>query len=563
MFVHSLTGIHRTVRSVQRHREVAAVLLRHGYGDLVVSLGLRRRVGLGWLRRKAPDQRPTPLTRQERLRLALEELGPAFVKLGQVLSTRHDLLPPDFSRELAKLQDTVAPFAGPEARAIIEAQFGRPIAALFRHFDETPLASGSIAQVHRAVTLDGDEVVVKVRRPHVETTLLLDLEVMADLARLMERFVEGARVLEPVAVVREFARVFRRELDFRAEAGHMQRFAALFAGDPRVAVPRLYPDLTGERVLTMEYVTGTKVSDTEALRAQGADLQEIARRGAELVLEQVLTHGFYHADPHPGNLLIRPGNVICFLDYGMVGVLTLRYREELGNLIMGFVSRDERQIASAGFRLSGHTDYDRVDRVEADVANLLEENLYRPLKDIQVGRLLNELSRILVVHGIRMPADFFVLTKALTTIESVGRHLCPDFDLVAHAKPFAKRLVQERMSLRTVGRDLLSTAFEFQGLMRELPADAREILSLLKRGEVRVKFEHRGLDDLVQSHDLVSRRVIYAVVLAALIVGSSIMVLSKIPPLWHEIPVIGWIGFVVSGAMGFCLLFSLHRSARG
>lgn len=562
MFVHSLVGINRTVRTAQRYREITGVLLRHGFGDLALSLGLRRHPRFGWLRRLPPETPVSPRTRQERLRLVLEELGPAFVKLGQFLSTRHDILPTEFAVELEKLQDTVAPFPGAEARATVEAEFGRPIDELFRRFDETPLASASVAQVHRAVTRDGETVVVKVRRPHVEIRMLLDMEVMADLARLMERFVEGARVLEPVAIVREFERLFRRELDFRTEAAHMQRFATLFEGDARIVVPRVYPDLTSERVLTMEFVDGVKVSNTEELRARGADLQEIARRGADLIFEQVFTHGFYHADPHPGNLLIKPGNVICLLDYGMVGVLTLRYREELGNLIMGCVSRDERQITAAVFRLSGYTDFDHTDRVEADVANFIQENLYRPLRDIQVGDALNQLSRILVVHGIRLPTDFFVLTKALTTIESVGRRLCPDFDLVEHARPFVKRLVKERISLRGMGRDMLNATLEFQSLFRELPADAREILSLLKRGEVRVKFEHHGLEHLVHTHDQVSRRLVSAVVLAALIVGSSIMVLARIPPSWHEIPILGWIGFVVAGVMGFYVLFSLSRSER-
>lgn len=561
--VNRFTALARTYRHVQRYREIAKVLLKHGFGDLAATLGLRRHLPFRHRRKIRPGTEEPPLpTRAERIRLALEELGPTFVKLGQFLSTRRDLLPGPLIFELEKLQNTVTPFPGAEARQLVERELERPIAELFRQFSETPLASASVAQVHEATTLNGVHVVVKVQRPGIEGTIRTDLEIMEQLAGVMERLVEGAEVFEPVRIVQHFSGILRRELDFLSEAAHIERFSRCFAGDSRIHVPRVYRELTTERLVTLEFVTGVKVSDLDALRAADLDPEVVAERGVELMFEQVFTHGFFHADPHPGNILVRPDHVICFLDYGMMGVLSRRYREQLSNLVLGLVSRDERQITAAIFRLSGYNRYERVEVIEADAADFIEQHLYRPLEDIQIGEVLNELTKMLVLHDIRMPPQFFILTKAITTIEGVGRQLSPEFDVIQHMAPLAKKLLRERMGLRHLTSGFLASALELQSLIRDLPTDVSEILRLFKRGEVRVKFEHRGLEQMIHTHDQISNRMVFAIVLAALIVGSSIMVLSDMPPKWHGIPLLGVMGFLVSGVMGFWLLYSILKHGK-
>ena len=558
MLAHRLGSISRTYRHVQRYREIAGVLLKHGFGELVTRLGLHRHLPFRSRRQALAESTVAP-SQFNRIRLVFEELGPTFVKLGQFLSTRRDVLPEGVVEELEKLQDTVRPFPGEAALAIVADELGHPVEDLFQRFGDEPFASASMAQVHEAVTNDGDHVVVKVQRPRIRGTIETDLEIMADLARLLERVVEGAEFLEPAHIVREFSHTIRRELDFTAEANNVDRFAADFARDKRIHVPKVYRALSTSTVLTLEYVEGTKVSKLAEDPAQGIELEVVAARGAALICEQIFEHGFYHADPHPGNILVQPGNVICLLDYGMVGVLPNRQREQLSNLVLGLVERDERQITAAVLRLADYSRFERVHRIEADVAHFIEYHLYRPLRDIHVGEVLNELTRLLVRHGIRMPPDFFLLTKALTLVEAVGRQLAPDFDVVQHMRPFAKRLLRQRMNPKRMGRELLFSAFELQALLRDMPSELREMLTMLKRGELRLNVEHRGLDELARSQDQISNRTVFAIVLAALIIGSSIMVLSDIPPKWHEIPVIGVVGFVASGILGFSLLYTILR----
>jgi len=341
----------------------------------------------------------------------------------------------------------------------------------------------------------------------------------------------------------------------------MEQFTRYFAGERTFHVPEVNRDLSTRRVLAMEYVDGIKVTRFTDLAAQGLDRAVIAERGAQVLLRQVFEFGIFHADPHPGNILILPGNVVCLLDYGSVGILSERHREQLSNLIIGFVNRDEYRVTHAVFQLAGYTNFERTDEVEVDIANFMQDHLYRSLRDIRIGYVLSELTRLLVRHDIRMPPSFFLLTKSITTLEAIGRMLVPDFDLMHYAQPYARRLLRERIRPRKLLHEFFMSALEARSILRDFPFEVRHVLTLVKQG-AKVRLRHEGLEGMRRSSDQISNRVVFAIVLAALIVGSSLLVLSGIPPKWHEIPVIGLGGVIASGIMGFWLLYSILKHGR-
>jgi len=556
--------IGRGYRHINRYRQIISVLLKHGLGDFVGKLGLYRRLGIAKrILAKTEVTAPTPsLTRWQRLRIVLEELGPSFIKLGQLASTRPDMIPPEACAEFEKLQDTVPPFPMSQVRQIIEAELGQSLETLFQEFDEIPVASASIAQVHRAVLPDGTDLAVKVQHPNIRQTIEVDLEIMLHLAELMEKHFHNTHALDPVGLVREFSRVIKRELDFDIEAANIERFARNFESDKSIYVPKLYRNLSTGKVLTMEFVEGIKVSDLDALADADADLELIANRGADIILKQIFEHGFFHADPHPGNIFVLPDNVVCLLDFGMMGTLTGRHREYLASLIAGIVRRDEKQMTGALVGLSRSERPESVEGLEGDVADFIEQHLYRPLKDIRVGDLFGEFVRLLIRYNLRLPPAFYLLSKALATAEGNGQRLSPSFDLIKHMEPFAEKLMRERLSPRRLARDIYATSVDWQALLRDFPGDTKEIINQIKRGQARIQFEHKGLEPMLRRHDQISNRVVYGLVLSSLIVGSSLIVLSGVPPKWQEIPIVGIIGFLAAAVMGFWLLISILRHGK-
>ncbi|MFO7820603.1 MAG: AarF/UbiB family protein [Lentisphaeria bacterium] len=564
MRLNRLKTITRTYRQIQRYREIAGVLFRHGYGDLANTLGLKRYIRFRFFHRKQtrPKEQEKVLSRYERIRLALEELGPTFIKFGQLLSSRGDLLPSELTVELEKLLDAVPPFPTSEAHTILQDELGRPVSKLFREFDDEPVASASIAQVHRAITWEGKEVAVKIRRPGIRARIETDLSVMHNLASFAERAVEEAQVLELKRMMDQFARMIRKELDLSLEADNIERFARCFEDKKHVRSPCVYRQYCSSQILTMEYIHGLKITRLDEYEKRGLDKKTVADRGAEMILDQVFTHGFFHADPHPGNILVLPDNVVCLLDYGIMGNLSERSREQLGALLIGFAERDEHAVTNAVFAIGGYTSYVETAELEADIANFLEDNLYRSFQDVSVATTLSELSKLLIHHDIHLPPKFFLIIKCLATLEAIGRKLIPEFNLLEYSEPFAKRLIKQRIKPGKALRDLYYTAADFRSLLRDLPTETRQLVTQFRRGDLGFKFEHTGLEPLKQTHDQVSNRIVFGMVLASLIVGSSIIVLSNVPPRWHEIPVIGLAGFTISGLMGFWLLYSIIKHGR-
>lgn len=561
--IKKLGAIGRTYRHLNRYQRILRVLFKYGFNDLVDRLHIDQYLesGLQMINRK-PREQIARLSRPERLRLVFEELGPTFIKLGQLLSTRPDLIPAEYLDELARLQDEVPPFSLAEVHAIFREELGRSPDEVFHYFDADPLAAASIGQVHRARLDSGAEVVVKVQRPDIENVIAVDLEILAHLAGLMEQYLEEVQGHRPTAIVQEFARSLSREIDFAVELANVQRFARQFKNNTAIHVPLVYPELSTQRVLVMEYVLGIKASMAGQLREQGYDLPLIAERGATLVMEQIFVHGFFHADPHPGNLFILPDNVVCFIDFGQMGRLSRKDREDFTDLVLDLVAGDEHTVVEGVLKVTvqlGEVDRESLAR---DLGGLVDLYLYRPLGELEAGRILQDLLDLVTRHKLTFKPAFYQMMKALSTVEGVGLMLDPKLELIRLARPFMRRIRLERMRPARLAEEIARTGSGYLQLLRELPEELRTILRQLRGGRMRLEFEHRGLQSLGAALDRVSNRIAFAIVLAALIVGSSLIVLSDIPPHWHDIPVIGLLGFLVAGIMGFWLLLSIIRHGR-
>jgi ubiquinone biosynthesis protein len=563
MYIRKIGMISRTYHHIQRYRQILTILFKYGFEDLIDTLKIEQYLEIGFqmISRKRREKIET-LSRAERVRMTLEELGPTFVKMGQILSTRPDLLPLEFLQQLSRLQDDVPAFPFELVKESVEKELGASVGSLFQEFEEIPLASASIGQVHKARLINGDPVIVKVQRPNITKTIEVDLEIMLHLASLMEKHLKAMEIHRPTRVVEEFTRTLEMELDYTLEAAHAERFAAQFLGEHYLYVPKVYREVTTRRILTMEYIDGIKASELEKLEKAGLDTRKIARRGFNLILKQIFTHGFFHADPHPGNVFILPNNIICFLDFGMMGRIGRQARENFADLIMGIVQRDETKTTRSLIALTIPDEKTDPSALERDVAQFIDRYFYRPLKELEMGKLLQNLVEMTSKHRLRIPPDLFLMLKALATEESVGKMLDPDFDAIRQAAPFIKRIQLERLHPKRMAGDILDSGSEFLHLLKEIPSEVREILRQARQGRIKIEFEHRGLEPMLSTHDRVSNRIAFAIILAALIIGSSLIVLSGVPPKWHEIPIIGLAGFVIAAIMGFWLLISIIRRGR-
>lgn len=561
--IKKLGAISRTYRHLNRYHRILRVLFKYGFSDLVEILHIDQYLesGLQMINRK-PREQIEKHSRPERLRMAFEELGPTFIKLGQLLSTRPDFVPPDYLRELARLQDDVPPFSYAEVEEIFLAETGRRPQKIFLDFDREPLAAASIGQVHKGTLINGDRVVIKVQRPDIQSIVAVDLEILAHLASLMELYLEELQGHSPTSIVDEFSRTISKEMDYSVEISHIQRFARQFEGKREIYVPRVYRNLSTDRILTMEYVEGIKASEIELLQRKGIDLKMVAQRGTNLIMEQIFVHGFFHADPHPGNIFILPDNVICFLDFGMMGRLTRQNREDFTDLMMNIVERNEKKVTDMVLKLTNH--YGRIDRdaLSRDLSEMLDRYLYLPLKQLEAGKILQEMLEMVSRHKIYFKPNLYLMMKALSTVEGVGQKLDPELELIKLAEPFMKKVKADQVRVHRLAEEAGATTSDYLDLIRELPDELREILAQIRQGRIKIKFRHSGMEGLRAALDQVSNRISFAIVLAALIIGSSLIVLSGIPPKWHDIPIIGLVGFLLAGIMGFWLLISILRHGR-
>jgi ubiquinone biosynthesis protein len=548
----------RFIRNLGRSREIATVLLMHGFGDLVDRLNLGRYLRWGkrfFLRRKQePD---IHRTRGERIRLALETLGPTFIKFGQVMSTRPDLIPADVINELSHLQERVPPFPFEAVEQSLHAQFGAPISQVFAAFERQPIAAGSLGQVHRAEHHNGTILAVKVRRPNCVRDVERDLALMQELAVLIERHIPEAQIFDPIGMVSQFARTIRRELNFQREGRTTDEFSRLFRSDATLRVPDVYFDLTTESVLTLQFIEGWRIDQVEQFRAGGIAAEEIAANGARIFMKQAFELGIFHGDPHPGNIRILPDGTICLLDYGMIGMLEEEQREQLVDLIIAISRQDVRSAVEIIQKVGRPLRTVDAPLLRADVRDFVENYYGLELDRLNVGNMLTDLVAILSSHGIRCPSDLMLLIRALVTLEGVGRDLDPNFNMAAHLAPFVEKLVRDRFNPSHMARRLASESRTYFRLAREVPVHIGRSLEKLSKDDLKLQFEHRGLDHLITEIDRSSNRLVIGLVLAALIVASALVIRTGSGGLWLSVPI-----FLLSSFLGIWLIYGVFRSGR-
>lgn len=558
-----MRGPQRTIRHLRRYREIAQVLIRHGLGELVDLLELQpylafpRRLVRQW-RQEAP-----PLGAPQRLRLALEELGPTFIKLGQVLSTRPDLIPPAYVSELAKLQDTVPSEPWERIREQIESELGQSIAEALASLEEEPLAAASLAQVHSATLHGGDPVVVKVQRPGIEEVIDVDLEILQDVAQLVEGRVPLTRMYDLPEIARDFATTLRMELDFYREAHNAEHFRDSFAGEPYLYVPEVNWDLTTRRVLVMERISGIKIDRIETLDRAGLDRRRIAVRAARMVLKEVLEDGFFHADPHPGNFVVMPGEVIGAMDFGMVGQLSQRLRSDLTRLYIAAVQMDASSVVDQLIRMGATTQ--SVDRaaLRRDLTRLLRKYRGLPLEAIHAQEVMRDVTPIAFRHHLRLPSELWLLGKTLAMMEGIALKLDPSFDIIGFSRPHIRRFLVRTIFPGNLVPRLLKTGGDWSDLLGLLPRIGSQLLLQAERGELGMTLEHKGLDQALNRLDRSANRISLSVLLAALIVGLALLI-----PAFNLAEEVGLAtivviaGFVGVSLLGVWLAFSIWRSRR-
>ncbi len=565
-------------RDLGRLHEIAAILIRYGFGDMVRRMGMSNaleRAGhaLKWQHADELAHLEPPA----RVRRALEELGPTFIKLGQLLATRVDLFEPEWIAEFGKLQDSApaSPYDGVHRQ--LSEQLGAPPENIFAAFDPEPLAAASIAQVHLARLADGSEVVVKVRRPGIRPVIEADLRWLTRLAELAESENPELRNFRPQEIVRQFSLSLQRELDFATECRNAEGIAGNFAGytdqdspppidtataaPPIIVIPRVYWQWTGEMVCVQEYINGIPGRDLAAVDSAGLDRKLLARRGAHAILKMIVGDGYFHADPHPGNVFYLPGNRIAFIDFGMVGRLTEQRRDQLIRLLLGLVRHEPARVADVMLDWTSDGNVDE-DSLLLEIQAFVDQYHGVPLKRLSLGAMLNDLVAILREHRIALPADLALLIKAFITLEGMGRELDPDFDMAGAAMPILEQALRARYTASALVKRGWRSAGEMLGLIADLPHDLSRLLRAARRGRLEIHIDVTNLKHVGNQLDGAANRLVIGIVVAALIIGSSIVMTVPGGPKLLGLPLFGLLGYLGAAAGGIWLLLSIWRSGK-
>ena len=545
------------MRYINRAREIISIIMAYGFRDIIAMTPIlkiiKNPIDKINIKYKGVDLRN--FSRGERIRMACEDLGTTFIKLGQILSNRNDILPKDITDELSKLQNHVKPFDEKEAINIIETELGKKIDEVFDSFDTKPKASASISQVHIGILKNGEKVAVKVKRPNIEENILEDIEVIIWLSNIIEKYNEEFALMQPQKLIAAFKSQLLQELDFNFEKNNTLKFARYFKDNKNIKIAKIYEEYSTKSILTMEYIDGVKISDISP-DDERYDRKKLVSIGIDAVLEQIFMLGFFHADPHPGNLMALENNVLCFLDFGMIGFIPPNSKDAFSSLIMSISSADYLALSKSILDLCYHSEIKNIDEFNMAIFILVNKYIDMSLDNINIEDVFNELISIIRDFRLTLPSNIMLLMKSLIVLEGVARNLDKDVKLIEHIKPFAFRYVKEQIKPNNILKQAKKLIVDYSDILRELPADFGDLVSVMKKGSMKIQLEHKNLESLANTLDGLADRLSYSIVLASLIMASALIIASKMPPLFHGTSIVGMIGFVISAIMGFIMIIS-------
>ncbi|GAB4409468.1 MAG: AarF/UbiB family protein [Microscillaceae bacterium] len=560
-----MKGFANAVRNINRLREVVQVLFKYQFRDIVWNTALRQ-----YLPNRPLPVRPeteAPLAdpeRWQRLRKVAEELGPTFIKLAQLLSNRPDLIPAPLIAEFAKLQSEVPPldFAIIEQR--IEKELGGPLSNFFSYIDKQALGSASIGQVHRARLKTGEDVVIKVQRPGVGRQIQTDLALLKDLVGLTEGYFRSIGILNPRAILEVFEESMQRELDYTRELRNMELFRNIYQEEPNFYIPKPYKQFSSTKLLVTEFISGCKITDVAQLEAWGQDSRKVAERGLNIYLKQIFEYGFFHADPHPGNILIRPNGTMVLIDFGMVGRLSKANKYAFAGVMIGLANQDAKAMALHLRRLASESDIESLGHFEQDLSELIEDFMVFAPGENGMSQLTHRLQKIIHKYQLEIPGPVFLILRALAILEGVGRVLHPKFDTLRQVRPYGLKLLAEQFSFRNQRQELGYTLSQLVSLLYLFPVELKYILKKMREGELRLHWTLQGYDIFLEKIDRIANRLVLTLLIGALLIASALSLhLAPESPVmrWAGIPVLSWAGLGLAGLLSLALLFS-GRGAR-
>ena len=557
-------NIRHRLKSIARYNQILRVLVKYGFEDLVQHLEKTNQ--FTFLRKLIPKSSrkiAMQFSKWEKMRLVCEELGPTFIKFGQVLSNRPDLIPFDLVLEFEKLQDNVPPMKEKMARKVIADELKEDVDKLFAWFDPIPFASASMAQVHKVTLHSGKRVALKVQRPGIEDIILEDIKVMYNVADSLQNRIPSLKSFDPIGLVRNFEESIKKELDFINESINAQRFYNNInsdkGNDQFAFAPKVYPAFTTTRVLALEFINGIKIDRLKKLKEKDIDTTVIAKRLSVSFYKQIFEYGFFHADPHPGNLLVLPNRHICYLDFGMMGSILPRDIKIFGQLFLAITNKNVNKIIMSLQELSNTTVIKDMRAFEFDINEFVEKYYVRNVHENEMSTILLELKDIIVAHGLKVQTYFYLFARSLVTIEGVIRKLDADLDQFEMVAPYLSKSVSKNYNPIEIGKKVLNSLYELSNYMEEFPRDLKNAIHKINRGQIEVDLTHKGIDPMVHTIQRITKQLVAAFIMVALIVGSSLFIISEIPPLWKGVSSIGVIGILITLILGFGMLRDIMK----